>query len=125
MADLGIHDETIKDVGLVIFDKDGTLMNLYKYWSGMLTFRVDIAQRKLGFEDVHRKGIMYAMGADTDNERLRSEGPVGLKKREVVMQAMIDALKHIGFNDTRDLCIEIFREADEMSIDHLPELIEP
>ena len=125
MADLKIHNETIKDVGLVIFDKDGTLMNLYKYWSGMLTFRVDIAQRKLGFEDVHRKGIMYAMGADTDKERLRSDGQVGLKKREIVMQAMTDALENIGLKDTHDVCIEIFREADEMSIDHLPELIEP
>lgn len=125
MVDLGIRNETIEDVDLVIFDKDGTLMDLYKYWSGMLTFRVDIAQKKLGFREVHKKSIMYAMGVDTDNARLRSEGPVGLKKRGIVMQAMIDALENIGIRNTHDLCIEIFREADEMSFSHLSEIIKP
>jgi phosphoglycolate phosphatase len=125
MADLKIHNETIEDVDLVIFDKDGTLMDLYEYWSKMITFRVDISQKKFGFDDIHRKDIMYAMGVDVENKRLRSEGPVGLKKREIVMLAMERALENIGFINTHEVCCGIFREADEMSFSHLSEIIKP
>jgi phosphoglycolate phosphatase len=125
VARLGINSEIIENVELAVFDKDGTLMDLYKYWSGMVAFRVDLAQKKLGFDDMDRKGIIYTMGVDLDNQRLIRSGPVGLKKREIVMQAMIDALGIIGFKDTYDLCNECFREADELSIDHLTEIIKP
>jgi phosphoglycolate phosphatase len=125
VARLGINSDIIENVELAVFDKDGTLMDLYKYWSSMVAFRVDLAQKRLGFDDRDRKGIMYTMGVDLDNQRLLSGGPVGLKKREVVMQAMKDALGIIGFTDTHDLCNECFNEADKLSIDHLSEIIEP
>ncbi len=125
MACLGINSRIIDDINLVIFDKDGTLMNLYMYWSRMVAIRVDLAQQRLGFSEESKREIMYAMGVDLENGKLRREGPVGLKKREIVMQAMIDALDNIGFKDTHDLCFEIFREADELSFKHLHEIIKP
>jgi phosphoglycolate phosphatase len=68
---------------------------------------------------------MYAMGVDVENGRLRSEGPVGLKKRETVMQAMVDSLTEIGFTDTYDMCYEIFKEVDEQSVNHLKDIVKP
>jgi HAD superfamily hydrolase (TIGR01549 family) len=65
------------------------------------------------------------MGVDLANKRLRSGGPVGIKKREIVMAAMEDALLAIGFTDTRSLCFEIFKEVDEMSLQYLNEIIKP
>lgn len=125
MARLGINSEIIENINLVIFDKDGTLMDLYRYWSSMIIFRVDYAQQSLGFEDSYRKDIMYAMGVDVVNNKLRSEGPVGLRKREIVMQAMMDALSQKGYHDTYDLCLECFSEADRISMEHLPGIIRP
>lgn len=125
MAQLRINTEIIKDIKLVIFDKDGTLMDLYNYWSNMVVFRVDLAQKRLGFDKTHRKDIMYAMGVDFEKGRLRSEGPVGLKKREIVMQAMIDSLAMVGYSDTYNLCYEIFKEADKLSLNHFSEIVKP
>jgi len=56
---------------------------------------------------------------------LRKTGPVGLKKREVVMQAMIDALGVSGFPNTDQVCLEAFKEADNLSEKHLSKIIEP
>ena len=39
MVDLLIESSVIRDVGLVIFDKDGTLIELYHYWSQMVALR--------------------------------------------------------------------------------------
>ena len=125
MVSLEINNDILENVQLIIFDKDGTLMDLYNYWSNMVAYRVELAQEKLCFDESCRKEIMYAMGVDTDKGKLRKEGPVGLKKREIVMQAMIDALETIGFKDTHDLCFEIFREVDRKSIEYFPHIIKP
>lgn len=125
MVNLGINTQVIKGIDLVIFDKDGTLMNLYHYWSNMVGYRVELARQRLGFADIEKAKIMYAMGVDTDNKRLRIQGPVGIKKREIVMAAMENALSDIGFTSTHELCAEVFKEADQQSLQHLPEIVKP
>ena len=125
MVQLEINENIIDNIELVIFDKDGTLVDLYNYWANMISFRVESAQRKLGFDESKNNDIMYAMGVDVENGRLRSEGPVGLKKREIVMQAMMDSLADIGFPDTYDTCFQIFKEVDEQSVNHLNDIVKP
>lgn len=125
MINLQVNEKIIEKVRLVIFDKDGTLMDLYHYWSNMVDYRVEIARERLGFDLRQKSEIMFAMGVDLANKRLRSDGPVGIKKREIVMAAMEDALLAIGFADTHNLCFEVFKEVDEMSLQHLNEIIRP
>jgi len=125
VVQLEINENIIDNIELVIFDKDGTLVDLYNYWANMISFRVESAQRKLGFDESKNNDIMYAMGVDVENGRLRSEGPVGLKKREIVMQAMMDSLADIGFPDTYDTCFQIFKEVDEQSVNHLNDIVKP
>jgi len=125
VVQLEINENIIDNIELVIFDKDGTLVDLYNYWANMISFRVESAQRKLGFDESKNNDIMYAMGVDVENGRLRSEGPVGLKKREIVMQAMVDSLADIGFPDTYDTCFQIFKEVDEQSVNHLNDIVKP
>ncbi len=125
MINIKIGTDVLKDIRLMIFDKDGTLIDLYTYWANMVDFRVTLAQKKLGFDNYQKNQIAYAMGIDKKNKRLRKEGPVGLKKREVVMQAMINSLVQIGFLNTYDVCYEIFREVDRLSVKFLPDIIKP
>lgn len=100
-------------------------MDLYHYWSSMVGYRVELARERLGFDLKQKLEVMLAMGVDLVNKRLSREGPVGVKKREIVMAAMENALLAIGFTDTRELCFEVFKEADELSLRHLPEIIRP
>jgi phosphoglycolate phosphatase len=125
VINLKVNDQIIENVNLVIFDKDGTLMDLYHYWSNMVDYRVEFAREKLGFNLKQKSEIMLAMGVDLVNKRLKSEGPVGIKKREIVMASMENALLAIGFADTHNLCFEAFKEADEISLQHLNEIIRP
>ena len=87
MIDLLIDSKVIHDVGLVIFDKDGTLIELYHYWSQMVVLRARLICEALGLGQEHEAGLRWALGVDEKAGRLRPEGPVGLKKREVVIKA--------------------------------------
>jgi phosphoglycolate phosphatase-like HAD superfamily hydrolase len=125
MIDLLIESNVIRDVGLVIFDKDGTLIELYHYWSQMVSLRARIICEELGLDTEHQAGLRWALGVDEKAGRLRPEGPVGLKKREIVIKAATDYLGGIGRRDTLHLCEQAFERADEISSGDLGRFIRP
>jgi phosphoglycolate phosphatase len=125
MADIKVGRKVIKNVQLVVFDKDGTLTDLYKYWSSMVRFRADLICQRLPLKETDSIALQEAMGVDLQNIRLKPQGPVGLKKREVVMQTAIDYLETIGFADTEQLCTDVFEEIDRNSLSHFDSIIRP
>jgi phosphoglycolate phosphatase len=125
MIDLSVNSKIIHDVGLVVFDKDGTLIELYPYWSQMVALRARIIGEALDLGTEHQAGLRWALGVDDKAGRLRPEGPVGLKKREIVLRAATDYLDGIGHRDTLPLCEHAFDRADEISIGNLRQFIRP
>ena len=125
MISLQAGRDIIDSIEVMIFDKDGTLMELHHYWSMMVGLRARMICKELGLGEADMKGVAYAMGADLDSGRLRPEGPVGLKKREIVMGAAIDYLACLGHNNTHDLCFDVFKEVDEISSKDLKDFVRP
>jgi phosphoglycolate phosphatase len=120
-----IPGSSFKKIELVIFDKDGTLMELYQYWSQMSALRADLISKRLNLTAEQREKLLFAMGVDADSKKLREKGPVGLKKREIVMQAAVDYLSSIGQGNTGDLCFTVFEEVDRCSESLIDQLVQP
>jgi phosphoglycolate phosphatase len=125
MIDLAVNSKIIHDVGLVIFDKDGTLIELYPYWSQMVALRARIIGESLSLSTEHQAGLRWALGVDEKAACLRPEGPVGLKKREVVLKAATEYLAGIGHRGSLRLCEQAFERADEISKGNLRRFIRP
>ncbi len=125
MIHLSVNSKIIRDVGLVIFDKDGTLIELYHYWSQMVALRAQLIGTALGLDPELEAGLRWALGVDEKAGRLRPEGPVGLRKREVVIQAGADYLERIGHRSASWLCEQAFEQADEISSGDLGRFIRP
>ena len=125
MVDLLINDKHLKNVELVIFDRDGTLIDLYHYWAQMIDQRAGLICRHYGLADIHKDKLMFEMGVDVANKKLRPEGPVGIKRREIVMQASIVYLSALGIKESQSVCTEIFKEVDRQSENNLNKLIKP
>ena len=125
LVTLSVDLKAIRAVGLVIFDKDGTLIELYHYWSQMVALRARLICEALGLDAEHAAGLRWALGVDEKAGRLRPEGPVGLKKREIVIQAAVDYLSSAGRRETKPACAAAFERADEESIQDLGRFIRP
>jgi len=123
MVNINVNNQTIEGIDLVIFDKDGTLMDLYHYWSQMVGLRAEFICQELGLDAKHYDNLLYGMGVDSKVGKLRPEGPVGLKKRDIVLQAAVDYLTSAGYPDTHDLCFEAFKEVDRFSSENLKRFI--
>jgi phosphoglycolate phosphatase len=125
MPTLRVDSKLIPDIDLVVFDKDGTLIELYHYWSQMVFLRAQLIREALGIDPVHEAGLRWALGVDEKAGRLRPEGPVGLKKREIVIQAAVDYVAGVGCRDSRETCAEAFERADEISGRELERFVRP
>ena len=125
MVALSINSKMIRDVSLVIFDKDGTLIELYHYWSQMVALRAQLICASLSLDAEHETGLRWALGVDEKSRRLRAEGPVGLKKREIVIQSAVDYLTTVGLRETLSVCSMAFEAADEESSRNLGRFIRP
>ncbi len=125
MADIKVGQEVIKDVKLAVFDKDGTLIDVHTYWVNMIKFRAELVTDRLGLGEEEKLGLMESMGVDTGLWKIKPEGPVGLKKREIVLKAGVEYLITLGVPDQTLLFEEVFREVDVNSSEHFDEIIKP
>jgi len=124
-AELIISDSLLSDVGLVIFDKDGTLIDVHTYWANMVRLRVESLNRQLDLTGQHFVGLMESMGADARNMRVKPTGPVGIEPREVVLQAGADYLAANGYGHQTSALLQAFAEADTLSETRLHDFIKP
>lgn len=125
MINILVGDKLLENIELMVFDKDGTIIELYHYWSRMVYYRALFICERLGMDKSHIKGLSYAMGVDWEKESLRPQGPVGLKKREIVMQEAIYYLEGQGYNNAKQVCLDVFKDVDEFSLARLNEFIKP
>jgi len=125
VVNLKVNNEIINNINLVIFDRDGTLIDLYHYWSQMIKMRAYLISEKffLSKDDTNR--IVFEMGVDQENNCLRPEGPVGIKKREIVMQAAVDYLEAKGYKKAYEVCLDCFKDIDVQTENKLDGLIKP
>jgi len=127
VADISIENNRhITGIDLFVFDKDGTIIDLYNYWYHMIELR---ARRLCGIYNLpapeHMDNLMSEMGIDIQNKRLKPEGPVGLLPREVVQKAAEGYLGKQGCGNTAESCFRVFKEVDMASEGILDKLIKP
>lgn len=126
MVKVRVNSDTIEDIGLFVFDKDGTLIELYTYWSHMVELRAEgiCSYYKLDTSK-HKEKLMFEMGVDIHRKKLRPNGPVGLLPRAVVQRAAEKYLEGLNYSNVSDVCFQIFKEVDEISLSLLDEFIKP
>ena len=89
MVTITIPGHRFTGIKLIVFDKDGTLMELHHYWIEMCKLRVNLIAEKFSLTPAQKNAMLFEMGVDIEQIKLRPDGPVGIKKREVVMQACL------------------------------------
>ena len=124
-VDLVVNGEVIPDVRLVVFDKDGTLIDVHAYWVNIVRLRSEVMGRRLNLSRKDVAGLMDAMGVDVLQMRVKRTGPVGIKQRHVVLRAGADYLDARGYGDQTDGLVEAFAETDRLSVTGLDEMIQP
>ena len=93
MSDLFIHNKlALPDVEAVIFDKDGTLIDVHHYWTSMLKIRAKLIVKKYKLNGRVKDELMDAMGIDVGTGKIKVNGPVGIKPRSFIVSVATEVL---------------------------------
>lgn len=116
----------MKPKKLIVFDKDGTLIDIHHYWGRMIAMRALLLSDR--FATLPEKvsistRLMDAMGVDVSTGFLKPEGPVGIKPREFIVSVVTEVLAEANLAVTRDDVVEVFALVDEYSRANLASFI--
>jgi phosphoglycolate phosphatase len=127
MADLRIGDKCMGGVELLIFDKDGTLMDLHSYWSEMIRMRAGYLAGKYAesCREEACRGMMDAMGLEAGGDRIRPGGPVGIRRRDYIIEVTHRALMKYSDSARIEDVADAFLRVDEMSTGKIGEMAKP
>ena len=94
MAKIKIADSVLNDIKLVIFDKDGTIIDLHKYWSFIIKERgryfSNLFQPNMQ-DEIYTK-LTKSMGLEGEF-KIKNQGPVGLESRSFIINTVFNILK--------------------------------
>ena len=113
MIDLNANGIVLRGVDLIIFDKDGTLFQLYPFWSRLTAGRAERIRRRVGAGVELREELILKLGVDVAHGRIFREGPTGVQSRRYIVELALQFTRAAGYPMTREEIVAAFDEADE------------
>lgn len=128
MTDLLVADEVVLgDVEAVLFDKDGTLVDIHHYFATIVRLRADLLADRWGSRGAGTAGLsnrlVEAMGVDLATGRMKPEGPVGVKQRPEIAAVASRTMSEAGLAVSPDEVEEVFAEVDRRTAADLAPLV--
>jgi len=116
-----------QNIKLVLFDKDGTLIDIHHYWASMIKIRASkIIERWFSStENSHliQQSLITAMGVNLETNRMKPEGPVGVKPRAYIVKVATQIVKDNGIQITNADMENLFSDVDSQTSLNLKPLL--
>lgn len=110
-------------VEAILFDKDGTLIDIHHYWASMIRLRAARVVERW-FPDAPERDAIKAelcdiMGVDLVSGRMKPEGPVGVKPRPFIINVATETVRAHGIRIDNESMESLFGEIDRETADDL------
>lgn len=117
MSSLILPNSKINNVKMVIFDKDGTLIDIHHYWCSMIEYRAEFFVKSINIENKEElyNSLVDNMGIDLISKKMKPQGPVGIKPRNFIVDVVLNTMLEYDKNYTKEIVESIFKEVDEYS----------
>ena len=108
MISLKTKDWQLDNIETVLFDKDGTFIDLHYFWGKMSELRVNEIIKRYNMDDKLFHDLCLKLGYDTDTGKMLSDGITALYSRPVIINIFCKDLKGFGLDITEQEIENIF-----------------
>jgi phosphoglycolate phosphatase len=125
MTSFSFGDSRVDNIKMIIFDKDGTLIDVHHYWRSMIQFRSEflIVLIDSAYKEKVYSELMNIMGVDPLTNKIKIDGPVGIKPRDFIVNKALSVMKQYS-NSCDKLSVEkIFNDVDIYSKTKLKNIV--
>ena len=113
MISLKTKNWQIDNIDTVIFDKDGTLIDLHYFWGKMTELRVDEVIQKYNFDLTFFDHLCDCLGYDINTQKMLPDGITALYSRPKIIELFIKDLAKFGVVATTAEIEEIFDKVSD------------
>ena len=128
MSPILANDELVhSSPKVVFFDKDGTLVDIHHYWVSMIKIRANFISKKWVTKttdlNLYSDKLIDAMGVNLVTDRIKHNGPVGVKPRSYIVHIAADIVRKEGCYITDEEMELLFMEVDQVTSGNLLSLV--
>ena len=98
----------INGVETILFDKDGTFVDLHYFWGKMTELRVTEVVKRFELDDSCFDELCNCLGYDANSGKMRSNGITALYSRSKIIEIFRKDLVEFGVITTNEILAEIF-----------------
>tara|TARA_Y100001970_G_scaffold266394_1_gene355018 strand:- start:35664 stop:36434 length:771 start_codon:yes stop_codon:yes gene_type:complete len=106
---------------VIFLDKDGTIIDGHYYWIKMIELRSEIILKNLKRKNDKdlKKYLENTLGVDHRLNRLKPNGPVGIKPKKFNITHLKEELVKVDVDLSREEITKVFDTADKISLDSI------
>ena len=102
----------INNIDTVIFDKDGTFIDLHYFWGKMTELRVKEIIKRYNLENDLFQKLTLKLGYDINTGKMLSEGITALYSRQIIINLFCKDLNDLNIKITENELEKIFDEVN-------------
>ncbi len=114
MISLRTQNWQIDNIETVLFDKDGTFIDLHYFWGKMTELRVQEIIKRYKLEANNFERLCFCLGYDTKSGKMLPDGITALYSRSKIIEIFRKNLEDFGVFTTEEKLAEIFDEVSEI-----------
>ena len=114
MISLKTQNWQIDNVETVLFDKDGTFIDLHYFWGKMTELRVQEIIKRYKLETNNFERLCLCLGYDTKSGKMLPDGITALYSRFKIIEIFRKNLEDFGVFTTEEKLAEIFDNVSEI-----------
>ena len=113
MINLKTKNWQIENSDTIIFDKDGTLIDLHFFWGKMTQLRVEEVIKTFNLEDSLFKTLCLILGYDFDKQKMLSDGITALYSRMKIIEIFKKELEKFSVYTSKEKIEKIFDKVSD------------
>lgn len=125
MIKLKSQDWELGNIDTVLFDKDGTFIDLHYFWGKMTELRAEEIIKRYSLEDKLFSELCLKLGFDVSCGKMLSDGITALYSRPVIIRIFCEDLKSLGVETCEQEIEKIFDYVSEIFYNDMVKYTKP